>query len=94
MTDTIVHRPVTPEYERGHAETFGERPNRFCEGCGRLPAFCECGEHRQRLGKWWLSGRCSACGHDHAGKCLEAVGIGVDDDDRPIWRRCGCEAKP
>lgn len=42
MSDIIVTRPVTPEYERGHVEAFGEKPERFCRRCGQLPYFCEC----------------------------------------------------
>lgn len=42
MTDLIVTRPVTAEYERGHAATFGVKPERFCDGCGRLKVWCEC----------------------------------------------------
>jgi hypothetical protein len=34
--------PLTSTYERGHLSTFGEKPSRYCEGCGLLPAFCEC----------------------------------------------------
>lgn len=34
--------PLTEEYERGHAATFGEKADRYCEGCGRLRVWCEC----------------------------------------------------
>lgn len=34
--------PLTKEYEDGHARVFGEKPDRYCETCGRLPSFCEC----------------------------------------------------
>lgn len=36
--------PLTEEYERGHAATFGEKADRYCEGCGRLRVWCECPE--------------------------------------------------
>jgi hypothetical protein len=34
--------PLTDAYERGHEATFGAKPERYCQGCGRLPAFCGC----------------------------------------------------
>lgn len=35
--------PLTEEYKRGHAATFGEKADRYCEGCGRLRGvWCEC----------------------------------------------------
>lgn len=43
-----VEYPLTPEYERGHVATFGERRDRHCDGCGRLPHFCECKERKER----------------------------------------------
>jgi hypothetical protein len=34
--------PLTKEYERGHVETFGEKAERYCEGCGVLRVWCKC----------------------------------------------------
>lgn len=39
-----VEYPLTAEYERGHVATFGEKADRYCEGCGRLEVWCECGQ--------------------------------------------------
>jgi hypothetical protein len=38
----ICTKPTTPESRKRHAEIFGEKPDRYCKECGRLPAFCEC----------------------------------------------------
>lgn len=32
----------TSDYERNFVGMFGEREDRYCAGCGRLPAWCEC----------------------------------------------------
>ena len=38
--------PLTDEYRAGHEATFGSKLDRYCQGCGRLPSWCEC------PGKW------------------------------------------
>jgi hypothetical protein len=35
--------PLTDEYRAGHVATFGSKLDRYCAGCGRLPAWCSCG---------------------------------------------------
>jgi hypothetical protein len=40
--------PLTDEYRAGHVATFGSKLDRYCDGCGRLPAWCCCTEMRDR----------------------------------------------
>lgn len=39
----ICTKPTTPESRKRHAEIFGDKLDRYCKECGRLPSFCECG---------------------------------------------------
>lgn len=42
----ICTKPTTPESRKRHVEIFGEKPDRYCKTCGRLPSFCECDRHQ------------------------------------------------
>ena len=38
--------PLTKEYEAGYVRNFGTKADRYCERCGKLPAWCECPKTR------------------------------------------------
>lgn len=38
----LCEYPLTPEYEAGHVATFGDKADKFCPGCDRRIAWCEC----------------------------------------------------